>query len=116
MVSTNGKGPRLANIVRRSIATNLPSNVGEAITKVGQLRQKLRKIAPEPEEGPKRMAWMIKVSDAYSLEDLCEMDDRDMELLLQYYGPDKVPRFACLRAMDNRYDAFDGSFGFSVGC
>lgn len=57
MVSTNGKGPRLANIVRRSIAANLPSSVGEAITKVGKLRQMLRKIAPDPEEGPKRMAW-----------------------------------------------------------
>jgi precorrin-2 dehydrogenase / sirohydrochlorin ferrochelatase len=57
MVSTNGKGPRLANIVRRSIADNLPENVGQAITKVGKLRQMLRKIAPRPEEGPKRMAW-----------------------------------------------------------
>lgn len=57
MVSTNGKGPRLANIVRRSIAENLPKNVGTAITKVGKLRQMLRKIAPGPEEGLKRMAW-----------------------------------------------------------
>jgi precorrin-2 dehydrogenase / sirohydrochlorin ferrochelatase len=57
MVSTNGKGPRLANIVRRSIAGNLPPNVGEAIIKVGRLRQMLRKAAPNPKEGPKRMAW-----------------------------------------------------------
>jgi precorrin-2 dehydrogenase/sirohydrochlorin ferrochelatase len=57
MVSTNGKGPRLANIVRRSIAANLPANVGDAIAKVGKLRQMLRKVAPKPEEGPKRMAW-----------------------------------------------------------
>ncbi|KAM3081200.1 Bifunctional dehydrogenase and ferrochelatase [Clarireedia jacksonii] len=57
MVSTNGKGPRLANIVKRSIEANLPDNIGEAITKVGKLRQMLRKIAPEPEQGPKRMAW-----------------------------------------------------------
>jgi precorrin-2 dehydrogenase / sirohydrochlorin ferrochelatase len=57
MVSTNGKGPRLANIVRRSIAENLPGNVGEAISKVGKLRQMLRKVAPNPEDGPKRMAW-----------------------------------------------------------
>jgi precorrin-2 dehydrogenase/sirohydrochlorin ferrochelatase len=57
MVSTNGKGPRLANIVRRSIAANLPKNVGGAVTKVGKLRQMLRKIAPSSEEGPKRMAW-----------------------------------------------------------
>ncbi|KAH6676581.1 putative NAD(P)-binding-domain-containing protein [Halenospora varia] len=115
MVSTNGKGPRLANIVRRSIAENLPENVGEAISKVGKLRQMLRKIAPAPEEGPKRMSWMIKVSDAYSLEDLCEMDEDDMNTLLTFYGPNKVPRLGCLRAMEGELDAFDGSFGFCVG-
>ena len=57
MVSTNGKGPRMANIVRRSIASNLPENIGEAIIKVGKLRQMLRKMAPAPGEGPKRMSW-----------------------------------------------------------
>jgi precorrin-2 dehydrogenase/sirohydrochlorin ferrochelatase len=57
MVSTNGKGPRLANIIRRSIADNLPENAGEAIMKVGRLRQMLRNVAPDPEEGPRRMSW-----------------------------------------------------------
>lgn len=57
MVSTNGKGPRFANIVRRQIASNLPNNIGEGIEKIGKLRQMLRKVAPRPEEGPKRMAW-----------------------------------------------------------
>ncbi|KAK2624366.1 hypothetical protein QTJ16_006316 [Diplocarpon rosae] len=116
MVSTNGKGPRLANIVRRFIAERLPPNVGEAITNVGKLRQMLRKIAPNTEEGPKRMSWMIKVSDAYSLEDLCEMSKEDMEVLLRFYAPDKVPRLGCLKAMEGEWDAFDGSFGFCVGC
>lgn len=115
MVSTNGKGPRMANIVRRSIAANLPANMGEAITKVGKIRQMLRRIAPHIEEGPKRMSWMIKVSDAYSLEDLCEMNDDDIATLLRFYAPDQVPRFQCLKAMKGEFDAFDGSFGFCVG-
>merc|ERR1711939_883700 len=115
MVSTNGKGPRFANIVRRSIAEQLPANTGEAITEVGKLRQMLRKVAPGIEEGPKRMAWMIKVSDAYSLEDLCAMDEKDMETLLRFYAPDQVPRYGCLKAMEGELDAFDGSFGFCVG-
>ena len=58
---------------------------------------------------------MIKVSDAYSLEDLCEMTDEDMETLLRFYAPDKVPRLACLKAMEGDLGAFDGSFGFFVG-
>ena len=59
---------------------------------------------------------MVKVSDAYSLEDLCKMDEKDIASLLRFYASEKVPRLACLRAMDNRYDAFDGSFGFCVVC
>jgi len=115
MVSTNGKGPRLANIVRRSIAEHLPDNIGQAITNIGKLRAMLRKTAPGPEEGAKRMAWMIKVSDAYSLEELCMMDMKDMEALLKFYKPDQVPRYDCLKAMEGELDAFDGSFGFCVG-
>lgn len=57
MVSTNGRGPRYANIVRREIARGLPDRVGEGIEKVGRLRRMLRGVAPRPEEGPKRMAW-----------------------------------------------------------
>lgn len=59
MVSTNGNGPKLANIVRRQIASSLPSNIGAAIQRVGILRRKLRKVAPGPEEGPKRMQWYV---------------------------------------------------------
>jgi precorrin-2 dehydrogenase/sirohydrochlorin ferrochelatase len=116
MVSTNGKGPRLSNFVRRSIAANLPHNCGRAIESVGRLRQMLRRAAPSLAEGPKRMAWMIKVSDAYSLDELAEMSPDDMELLLQFYAPDKVPRLGCLRAMRQKFVGFDGSFGFCVGC
>ena len=57
MVSTNGNGPKLASIVRKQIASTLPSNVGAAIEKVGHLRKKLRALAPEADEGPKRMQW-----------------------------------------------------------
>ncbi|KFY24716.1 hypothetical protein V493_05068 [Pseudogymnoascus sp. VKM F-4281 (FW-2241)] len=101
MVSTNGKGPRYANIMRRSIAENLPTNAGGGIEKVGKLREMLRKIAPLPEEGPKRMSWMIKVSDAYSLNDLCAMTEDDMAKLLEFYGPNEVPSIESLRALDN---------------
>jgi precorrin-2 dehydrogenase/sirohydrochlorin ferrochelatase len=57
MVSTNGNGPKLANIVRQKIAQTLPQNTGAAIENVGLLRKKLREIAPDTQEGPKRMKW-----------------------------------------------------------
>jgi len=118
MVSTNGKGPRLANQIRRHIAETLPKNAGRAIEKVGRLRALLRER--EPGKGKevieKRMGWMIGVSDAYGLEDFCEMSEGDMRTLLGFYDRGVVPRLACLRAIQGEWDAFDGSFGFCVGC
>ncbi len=57
MVSTNGKGPRLASTIRKHIAKGLPKDAGRAIESVGHLRTKLRQLAPAAEDGPKRMAW-----------------------------------------------------------
>lgn len=59
MVSTNGKGPRLAASLRRLIADQLPKNAGNAIEAIGELRVRLRKLAPRPEDGPKRMRWSV---------------------------------------------------------
>lgn len=59
MVSTNGNGPKLASIVRKQIAATLPNNIGAAIQNVGALRKKLRLVAPDIEEGPKRMQWCV---------------------------------------------------------
>ncbi|KAJ6096987.1 hypothetical protein N7486_007733 [Penicillium sp. IBT 16267x] len=91
MVSTNGNGPKLASIVRKKIAATLPSNMGAAITNVGKLRKKLRDVAPNPEEGPKRMKWMSAVCESWSLDDLVEMTEQDMDGLLSQYRPGTVP-------------------------
>lgn len=61
MVSTNGNGPKMANLVRKRIAASLPENIGDAIAKVGALRKKLRVVAPGNEEGPKRMKWYARI-------------------------------------------------------
>ncbi|KAJ0118562.1 siroheme synthase [Diaporthe amygdali] len=119
MVSTNGKGPRLAASIRKQIAATLPNNAGAAIDKVGKLRGMLRKIEPGPEAVSSRMGWMIKVSDAYSWEAFCDLTEEDMENLLAFYSNGEVPPLDLLKSM--RKDptgeyVFDGSFGFSVGC
>lgn len=120
MVSTNGKGPRLANAIRKHIAKLLPKKAGKAIDSVGELRVKLRRMVPGAEEGPKRMAWMIKVSDAYSFEELCSLTDEDVDNLLRFYADNTVPPLDILLSMRgnpdlSKIDVFDGSFGFSVG-
>lgn len=109
MVSTNGNGPKLANIVRRQIADGLPKNIGAAIQRVGLLRRKLRKIAPGPEEGPKRMQWMSKVCESWSLDELCGMTEEDMEALLGFYKPGTVPSLDSIRLAEEG-GVFDGPF------
>lgn len=136
MVSTNGNGPKMAALLRQRIATSLPPKIGDAIAKVGELRKRLRMVAPKSEESPKRMQWyvhnklflprgdrprcadtharMSKVCVEWSLEDLCEMNEIDMDELLKSYAPDQVPTFEQIRLGENpgTFD-FDGSFGWA---
>ena len=112
MVSTNGNGPKLASMVRKQIAANLPENIGAAVQKVGMLRKKLRKVAPNVVEGPKRMGWMSRVCEEWTLEQLTEMDEEDMDRLLGFYKPNTIPTFQQLRLGDE--NAFDGSFGWCI--
>ena len=120
MVSTNGKGPRLASTIRKHIAKSLPQDAGRAVEAIGELRAKLRRVAPKPEEGPKRMKWMTKVSDAYGWDQMCEFTDEDMQNLLRFYPKGEVPSIDVLLALrgdpeGSKLDLFDGSFGFSIG-
>ncbi|KUL87027.1 hypothetical protein ZTR_05684 [Talaromyces verruculosus] len=97
MVSTNGNGPKLANIVRQKIAQTLPQNTGAAIENVGLLRRKLRETAPDTQEGPKRMKWMSNVCVSWPLEDLVAMTDEDMDGLLKHYQAGEVPSLEDIR-------------------
>lgn len=84
MISTNGNGPKLANIVKTRIEESLPENVDQAIIKVGALRAKLRQRAPGVggDLGKKRMQWMISVCTKWNLDELAELDEATMEKLL----------------------------------
>lgn len=116
MVSTNGNGPRLAASIRRQIGQTLPKGTGESIQKIGQLRRKLRKVAPgkTTSDISKRMGWMSKVCDKWSVEDLNNMDEEDMDELLDYYEAGAVPSFEEIRLglQTDSVWTFDGSFGF----
>lgn len=58
---------------------------------------------------------MIKVCEKWSLDDLVEMEDEDMEKLLGFYKPNTVPSFEDIRvgSGDALY-TFDGSFGWWI--
>lgn len=56
---------------------------------------------------------MSKVCESWSIGELCEMDEQDMEALLKHYKPGKVPAFREIRGEDESESiAFDGSFGW----
>lgn len=92
-VSTNGKGPKLSNQVRRRIQAALPRNIGDAIDNVGLLRQKLRKIAPGVggELGARRMKWMIDVCECYNIQQLADLTPERMDEILTGWDGLSVP-------------------------
>ena len=58
---------------------------------------------------------MSKVCETWSLEDLVEMSDADMEKLLGFYDNDEVPAYKDIHDFgDDDTFAFDGSFGWSI--
>lgn len=95
MVSTNGKGPRIAARLRRRIEKSIPDGAGEAIARVGDLRAALRRV--EPGKGTdaiaQRMQWMIRVSDQWSIEQLARMDPDMRHRVLQGWATDSAPSY-----------------------
>lgn len=84
LISTNGQSPKLANVIKKRIESNLPDSTAKAIDNVGALRAKLRERAPGigGEVGKKRMKWMVDVCNKWSLDDLALLDDQGIERML----------------------------------
>ncbi|KAI0030813.1 putative NAD(P)-binding-domain-containing protein [Vararia minispora EC-137] len=84
MVSTNGKGPKLASLIRQRIEEAVPQGAGEAIEKVGLLRERLKERAPGVGGGigRRRMQWMINLCTTWEMDDLARLDDEQMERML----------------------------------
>lgn len=58
---------------------------------------------------------MIKVCDKWSLADFCDMEERDMEILLESYAPNVVPTLEQVRLGEEPgVWQFDGSFGWAI--
>ncbi|EKM55743.1 uncharacterized protein PHACADRAFT_256591 [Phanerochaete carnosa HHB-10118-sp] len=94
MISTNGKGPRLAHLIRKKIEDSLPEGIENAIEKVGELRSKLRERAPGVggDLSKKRMGWMTDVCNTWELEDLALLNETTIDKLLnEGWEKDRVP-------------------------
>lgn len=122
MISTNGKGPKLANIIKKHIQRSLPPNVDQAIENVGSLRAKLRQIAPGVggEVSKDRMQWVSRICSTWSLDDLAELDGRAIDEMLDFWKAGQTPRPPASRRQSvtgilARQFALSTAVGFFVG-
>ena len=84
MISTNGRSPKLANLIKRKIEHSLPQQAGKAIEKVGELRAKLKERAPGVggQVSKRRMKWMVDVCTSWEMEELATLNEEMMIKLL----------------------------------
>lgn len=97
-VSTNGQGPKMANMIRQKIASSLPQGIGETVRRMGTLRGKVRQWDPEISNSGPRMRWVTKLcvewgwSGMARLNKLTEQQEDEMYTVLQKaYAAGEVP-------------------------
>lgn len=98
-VSTNGQGPKMANMIRVTAAKALPEDMGATIEKMGKLRAKVREWEPEMKNSGKRMTWVTKVCEKWGMKGMGrlnelktkEQEEAAFEKLREYFMIGAVP-------------------------
>ncbi|KAH8833701.1 hypothetical protein DL96DRAFT_1666755 [Flagelloscypha sp. PMI_526] len=94
MISTNGNGPRLAALVKERLQGALSGKEGEALEKVGELRNLLKERAPGVggSVGKRRMKWMTKLCNEWNMDDFAQLNVAMMNRILDLgWDNDVVP-------------------------
>ncbi|PPQ77516.1 hypothetical protein CVT25_011314 [Psilocybe cyanescens] len=114
MISTNGNGPRMASIIKTRLQKGLSGLEGEAIIKVGQLRNKLKEREPGVggQIGRDRMKWMSGLCNQWEMEDFTLLDEAMMEKVLDegWEQDGRVPKVEEIGIRTSRKST-SGSFG-----
>ncbi|CAM1506358.1 Fc.00g059990.m01.CDS01 [Cosmosporella sp. VM-42] len=105
-VTTNGRGCKLASRIRREIASSLPSNLGTACARLGDIRRRIQeddalalgdlddsvdqgaqfnKLVTEEDAKNRRMRWLSQVCEYWPLKRLAGIGEEDVESVLRSY-------------------------------
>lgn len=106
-VTTNGRGCKLASRIRREIAASLPSGLGPACARLGEVRRRIQEedslavgdlddsvdqgaqfnklILAEEEAKNRRMRWLSQVCEYWPLKRLAGVADEDIDALFKSY-------------------------------
>ena len=118
MISTNGKSPKLANLIKRKVECSLPKQVGNAIERVGELRAKLKERAPGVggQVSKRRMKWMVDVCTSWEMEELATLNEEMMKKLLDDgWENNAVPRPEAVGVRKRGKRTIDSSTALSLG-
>ncbi|KAJ7449929.1 siroheme synthase [Mycena latifolia] len=105
MISTNGNGPRMAALMKKKLQSALSGKEGEAIERVGVLRNQLKERAPGVGGalGRKRMKWMSEVCNTWEVDELTQLDDVIITKLLdEGWEKNGVPTLDQLKGQQKR--------------
>ncbi|KAF2146291.1 uncharacterized protein K452DRAFT_283567 [Aplosporella prunicola CBS 121167] len=113
-VTTSGKGCKLASRIRREIAASLPSELGQAVERLGTMRRRIweedhaaelamdldaeeedagqsaafnKLVTPEDAEAARgrRMRWLAQICEYWPLRRLAGITDEDVSAVLRSY-------------------------------
>ncbi|KAE9409577.1 siroheme synthase [Gymnopus androsaceus JB14] len=96
MISSNGNGPRVSSLMKQKILASLEGYEGLAMSKIGLLRVRLKERVPGVggSVGRKRMKWMTRMCNQWSLKEFTLLDDAMIQKLLdEGWERDRVPTF-----------------------
>lgn len=96
MISTNGKGPRMARLVKDKIGAMFTDvQIDTAIENINKVRQLIRSTKLQGSDNDTiavRMKWMIKITDWYSIRQWGDIDETFIEKIVESY-PGMPPTF-----------------------
>ncbi|KAJ3066271.1 hypothetical protein HDU98_010431 [Podochytrium sp. JEL0797] len=87
-ISTNGNGPRLAAKLRKQIVHAIPQHAGAALEALASLRHALKRADPAPASNARRMAFVNRVSETWSVETLAALSEVEIAVLVKAYTSD----------------------------